>query len=124
VTARDRDDRSRVRIPADVERPDKLLAGLTARQLAILAVTAVALWAGYAATRQPSANIAATAPTGTATTPNTTGGTRWRVAAYPAHRATAVTARMASWRAVSPARSLSGRSTSAGIRTRDLLLRG
>jgi len=44
-------DRSRVRIPADVERPDKLLAGLTARQLAILAVTAVALWAGYAATR-------------------------------------------------------------------------
>jgi hypothetical protein len=40
-----------VRIPADVERPDKLLAGLTARQLAILAVTAVALWAGYAATR-------------------------------------------------------------------------
>jgi hypothetical protein len=51
VTARDRNDRSRVRIPADVERPDKLLAGLTARQLAILAVTAVALWAGYAATR-------------------------------------------------------------------------
>lgn len=44
-------DPSRVRIPADVERPDKLLAGLTARQLAILAVTAVALWAGYAATR-------------------------------------------------------------------------
>ena len=40
-----------MRIPADVERPDKLLAGLTARQLAILAVTAVALWAGYAATR-------------------------------------------------------------------------
>jgi hypothetical protein len=57
VTARDRNadysrnSRSRVRIPADVERPDKLLAGLTARQLAILAVTAVALWAGYAATR-------------------------------------------------------------------------
>jgi len=57
VTARDRNadysrnGRSRVRIPADVERPDKLLAGLTARQLAILAVTAVALWAGYAATR-------------------------------------------------------------------------
>jgi PrgI family protein len=52
VTARDRDDRGRVRIPADVERPDKLLAGLTARQLAILGVAAVALWAGYAATRQ------------------------------------------------------------------------
>ena len=29
---------ARVRIPADVERPDRLLAGLTARQLAILAV--------------------------------------------------------------------------------------
>jgi hypothetical protein len=58
VTARDRNadysrnGRSRVRIPADVERPDKLLAGLTARQLAILAVTAVVLWAGYAATRR------------------------------------------------------------------------
>jgi hypothetical protein len=54
VTARRddaKDDRDRVRIPADVERPDKLLAGLTARQLAILAVAAVALWAGYAATR-------------------------------------------------------------------------
>ncbi len=46
-----RDDRDRVRIPADVERPDRLLAGLTARQLAILAVAAVALWAGYTATR-------------------------------------------------------------------------
>ena len=44
-------DRTRVRIPADVERPDKLLAGLTARQLAILGVTAVALWIGYTATR-------------------------------------------------------------------------
>lgn len=44
-------DRGRVRIPADVERPDKLLAGLTARQLAILAVAALVLWAGYTATR-------------------------------------------------------------------------
>ena len=44
-------DRGRVRIPADVERPDKLLAGLTARQIAILAVAALVLWAGYAATR-------------------------------------------------------------------------
>jgi hypothetical protein len=44
-------DRTRVRIPADVERPDKLLAGLTARQLAILSVTAVALWAAFTATR-------------------------------------------------------------------------
>ena len=45
------EDTGRVRIPADVDRPDKLLAGLTARQLAILAVAAIALWAGYAATR-------------------------------------------------------------------------
>jgi len=51
VTSRDREDRGRVRIPADVERPDKLLAGLTARQLAILGVAAVALWLGYDATR-------------------------------------------------------------------------
>ncbi|HET9732267.1 MAG TPA: PrgI family protein [Acidimicrobiales bacterium] len=42
----------RVRVPADVERPDRILAGLTARQLAILAGAAVVLWAGYAATRQ------------------------------------------------------------------------
>jgi len=42
---------SRVRIPADVERPDRLLAGLTGRQLAILAGAAVALWAAYTATR-------------------------------------------------------------------------
>jgi hypothetical protein len=53
----------RVRVPADVERPDKLLGGLTARQLAILAVAAVALWAGYAATRRlvPAAVYAAAA---------------------------------------------------------------
>lgn len=42
---------SRVRIPADVEREDRLLAGLSARQLAILAVPGVALWAAYTATR-------------------------------------------------------------------------
>lgn len=41
----------RVRIPADIDRPDTLLGGLTARQLAILAITAVIVWAGYAATR-------------------------------------------------------------------------
>jgi len=44
-------DRGRVRIPADVEREDRLLANLTARQLAILAVAGVVLWAGYSATR-------------------------------------------------------------------------
>ncbi len=47
---RDRDC-SRVRIPADVERPDRLLANLTARQLAILGVAGVVLWATYTATR-------------------------------------------------------------------------
>jgi hypothetical protein len=40
-----------VRIPADVERPDRLLANLTARQLAILGVAGVVLWATYTATR-------------------------------------------------------------------------
>jgi hypothetical protein len=39
-----------VRIPADVETPDKILAGLTARQLAILAGAGVALWLAYTAT--------------------------------------------------------------------------
>ena len=46
----DRDD-MRVRVPADIDRPDTLLAGLNARQLAILTVTALALYGGYAATR-------------------------------------------------------------------------
>ena len=56
-------DVSRVRIPADVERPDRLLAGLTARQLAILAAAGIALWAGYTATRHlvPVAAFAAVA---------------------------------------------------------------
>jgi hypothetical protein len=39
----------RVRIPADTDRPDRLLAGLTARQLALLAAPAVALWIAWAA---------------------------------------------------------------------------
>ena len=33
-------------IPADIERPDKVLAGLTARQAAIAAAAAVVIWAG------------------------------------------------------------------------------
>lgn len=45
------DSTGRVRVPADVDRPDVILAGLTARQLAILAVAAVAIWGLYAATR-------------------------------------------------------------------------
>lgn len=39
-----------VRIPADVETPDKLLAGLTARQVAILAAVAAVLWFVFTAT--------------------------------------------------------------------------
>lgn len=42
----------RARIPADVDRPDAILGGLTARQLVILAATGVVLWLAYAATRQ------------------------------------------------------------------------
>lgn len=41
----------RARIPADVEREDRLLAGLSARQVAILGTTALVLWAVYRATR-------------------------------------------------------------------------
>jgi PrgI family protein len=37
----------RARMPADVDAPDKVAYGLTFRQLAILAVAAVALWAGW-----------------------------------------------------------------------------
>lgn len=40
-----------VRVPADVNRPDTLLAGLTARQLLILAAVAAALYGGWVATR-------------------------------------------------------------------------
>jgi PrgI family protein len=40
-----------VPIPADVEMPDKILAGLTARQVAIAAVAAVIMWAAFEAAR-------------------------------------------------------------------------
>lgn len=40
-----------VRIPADVERQDRVLANLTARQLAILTAAGLVLYATYAATR-------------------------------------------------------------------------
>ena len=40
-----------VPIPSDVERPDKILAGLTARQVAIAAVAAVIIWAAFQAAR-------------------------------------------------------------------------
>ena len=40
-----------VPIPADVEMPDKVLAGLTARQAAIAAAAAAVLWLGWLAAR-------------------------------------------------------------------------
>lgn len=45
------DSPARARIPADVEREDRVLAGLTARQVAVLAVVGGGLWLGYLATR-------------------------------------------------------------------------
>lgn len=42
-------DSGRVRLPADVEMEDRLAFGLTARQLVILAVTAVVGYVVYAA---------------------------------------------------------------------------
>jgi hypothetical protein len=84
-----------VRIPADVERPDKLLAGLTARQLAILSVTAVALWAAFTATRHvmPAAAFGVVAvPVGTVAAMLALGrfegvaADRWVTAAWRHHR--------------------------------------
>ena len=51
----------RTKMPADVEREDRVLAGLSARQLAILGVGALVLWAGYTALRRtvPLAVLAA-----------------------------------------------------------------
>ena len=40
-----------VKIPADVERPDRVLAGLTARQVAILALTAAAVYLAWLGAR-------------------------------------------------------------------------
>src|SRR5262249_2429258 len=40
-----------VRVPAEVNRPDPILAGLTARQLLVLGGVGVLLYAGYSATR-------------------------------------------------------------------------
>jgi len=39
------------RVPSDVEREDRILAGLTARQVAILGAAAAALWLAFIATR-------------------------------------------------------------------------
>jgi hypothetical protein len=60
-----------VPIPADVEMPDKILAGLTARQVAIAAVAAVIIWAAFEATRHVlplPAFAALAAPVGLAAT--------------------------------------------------------
>ena len=43
--------RQRVPVPADVELPDKLIAGLTGRQVVITAIAVLVIWAGYMATR-------------------------------------------------------------------------
>ena len=45
------DARQRVPVPADIELPDKLVAGLTARQTLITAVAVLVIWAGFEATR-------------------------------------------------------------------------
>ena len=43
--------RQRVPVPADVELPDKLVAGLTGRQVVITAIAVLVIWAGFEATR-------------------------------------------------------------------------
>jgi hypothetical protein len=53
------------RIPADIERPDKIVFGLTARQALLLGTVGAVLWLGFAAVRHavPAAvYLAATAP--------------------------------------------------------------
>jgi PrgI family protein len=54
-----------IRIPADVDREDRLLGDLTARQVAILAVTGVVVWLAWLATRRlvpPAVFAGAAAP--------------------------------------------------------------
>jgi hypothetical protein len=58
-----------VRIPADVDREDRLLGDLTARQVAILAAAAVVVWLAWLATRHlipPAVFAGAAAPVGVA----------------------------------------------------------
>lgn len=50
-----------VRVPAEVNRPDPILAGLTGRQLIVLAVVAAVCWAAYSATRSVVPPLAAAA---------------------------------------------------------------
>ncbi len=51
MTRRPEPEELTARIPADVDRPDEILFGLTARQVAVLAVVAVGLLAAWRATR-------------------------------------------------------------------------
>ena len=44
--------RQRIPVPADVELPDKLVAGLTGRQVVITAIAVLVIWAGFEATRR------------------------------------------------------------------------
>ncbi|MBF6456043.1 MULTISPECIES: PrgI family protein [Nocardia] len=56
-----------VRIPADVDRPDRLIGPFTARQLSVLAVTALLLYLVWTATREvipPAVFVAAAVPVG------------------------------------------------------------
>jgi len=65
-----------VPIPADVEVPDKVLAGLTARQVAIAAAAAAIVWLGWMAARHVMplpAFAALAAPAGVAATALVTG---------------------------------------------------
>ena len=43
--------RQRVPVPADTELPDRLVAGLTGRQVVITAIAVLVIWAAYMATR-------------------------------------------------------------------------
>ncbi len=60
-----------VRIPADVDREDRILAGFTARQVAVMAVTGMLLYGGWQATRAVVpviAYVAVAVPIGVAVT--------------------------------------------------------
>jgi len=45
------DEQFAVRIPADIDLPDKIVAGLTARQAAIASVATLIIWVAFEATR-------------------------------------------------------------------------
>jgi hypothetical protein len=51
--------RGRIPVPADVEIPDKLVAGLTARQTVISAIAVLVIWAGFELSRKAGLPLAA-----------------------------------------------------------------